>query len=69
MSQVDILKLFNQAWLELYCPPVRLTLEKKGDRFTSSTPLSVTNGTVYLRHDIVPRGCVPHKFILWLFRH
>ncbi len=69
MSQVDILKLFHQAWLELYCPPVRLTIEKKGERFTSSSPLSVTNGTVYLRSDPVPRGCDPHKFILWLFRH
>lgn len=69
MSQVDISNLFHQAWLELYCPPVRLTLEKEENRLTSSAPLSVTNGTVYLRPDLVPRGCEPQDFLLWFFRH
>jgi len=69
MSQVDVFRLFHQAWLELYCPPVRLTLEKDRNQLTSSAPLSVTNGTVRLRSDMVPRGCDPHKFLLWLFRH
>jgi len=69
MSEVDILKLFHQAWLELYCPPVRLSLGEDDGEFTSSAPLSVTNGAVYLRPTAVPRGCDPQKFVLSLFRH
>jgi len=68
MSEVDIFELFDQAWVELYCPPVRLTLEKE-EEFTSPAPLPVINGTVYLKPDIVPRGCDPSKFLLWFFRH
>ena len=68
MSKVDTFELFNQAWIELYCPPVRLTLEEE-EKFTSSAPLSVVNGTVRLKSDMVPRGCNPQKFLLWFFRH
>jgi len=68
MSEVDIFELFDQAWVELYCPPVRLTLEKE-EEFTSPAPLPVINGTVYLKPEIVPRGCDPYKFLLWFFRH
>lgn len=68
MSEIDILKLFNQAWMELYCPPVRLTLEEEKE-FTSSAPLSVVNGTVHLKSDRVPRGYDSQRFLLWFFRH
>jgi len=69
MSQVDILEIFHQAWLELYCPPVRLSLDKKGDRFDGGPPLSVSNGAVRVRPSTVPPGCDPLRFILWMFRH
>ena len=68
MSQADALKIFNQSWTELYCPPVRLALEKD-DQTASSAPLSVVNGVVYLKPDLIPRGCDPNQFLLWYFRH
>jgi len=69
MNQAEIFRLFHQAWLELYCPPVRLTLEEKSEKFSSSAPLSVTNGTVCLRSAPVPPGCDAGRFVLSLFRH
>ncbi|MEM3041304.1 MAG: vWA domain-containing protein [Nitrososphaerota archaeon] len=64
----NIIRLFNQAWVELHCPPVRLVLEdeKQSD---SVAPVSVANGTVHLKTNVVPRGSDPEKFLLWFFRH
>jgi len=72
-EEIDITEIFNQAWAELYCPPVRLSLVQEGgddgDRPLSPAPFSVLNGTIYLKPDIVPRGCDPKRFLLWYFRH
>jgi len=67
MDESDIIRIFNQAWAELYCPPARLTLIK--DDGNKQSPLSIVNGTVYLRPNIIPRGCNPEMFLLWYFRH
>ncbi|RLI36761.1 hypothetical protein DRO55_02850, partial [Candidatus Bathyarchaeota archaeon] len=69
LRQIDILRIFNQAWIELYCPPVKLSLDGGEDQPLSSAPLTVVNGTVYLRPDLIPEGCNPHRFLLWYFRH
>ena len=71
-EDIDIIEIFNQAWVELYCPPVRLSLvgeEEDEERPLSPAPFSVLNGTVYLKPNIVPKGCDPEKFLLWYFRH
>jgi len=71
-TQIDenIVRLFNQAWVELHCPPVRLALEEKKDKQSDSmAPFSVVNGTVHLKPNVVPRGSDPEKFMLWFFRH
>ena len=65
---VDIVSLFNQAWVELYCPPVRLSLEEE-KRSDSEAKFSVLNGTVHLKPDIVPRGCDPKEYLISYFRH
>ncbi len=66
MSEVDVINLFNQAWIELYCPPVRLALDGEDKK---DTKFSIVNGTVYLKRDIIPRGCDPKEFLLSFFRH
>jgi len=65
-KEVDILSLFNQAWVEMYCPPVRLTLKEKTDK---EAKFSAVNGAVYLKPDIVPQGADPDEYLLWFFRH
>lgn len=65
---VDVVGLFNQAWVELYCPPVRLTLKQK-EKSKRRPRISAVNGTVRLRPNIVPLGCDPKKYLLWFFRH
>ena len=66
---VDVANLFNQAWVELFCPPVRLSLEEEKKRKDSEARFSVLNGTVHLKPDIVPRGCDPKEYLIWYFRH
>jgi len=68
-QSVDIVSIFNQAWVELYCPPVRLTLEEERKRSASQAKFSVVNGTVRLKHNMVPPGCDPNEYLLWYFRH
>jgi len=66
----DIAKIFNQAWLELHCPPVKLRVGGKSDGGPRGpAAIYAVNGEVYVRPDIVPRGCDPHKYLLWYFRH
>ncbi len=66
---VDIVKIFNQAWSELYCPPVRLSLTKEAEDSDREAKFTVVNGTIYLKPNIVPRGADPEKYLLWYFRH
>jgi len=66
---IDITKLFNQAWSELYCPPVRLSLLTEKESRKGEAKFIVSNGTVYLKPDIVPKGADPEKYLLWYFRH
>lgn len=71
-SKLNIVDIFNQAWSELYCPPVRLLLlpeVAKENIPLSPAPFSVLNGTIFIKPEIVPRGCDPVKFLLWYFRH
>lgn len=67
----DIAKIFNQAWLEFHCPPVKLRVRDGSGKDGSGGPAVIyaVNGEVYVRPDIVPRGCDPHKYLLWYFRH
>jgi len=65
-QEIDILGLFNQAWIELNCPPVRLTLKEKNG---NEAKFSAVNGAVYLKPDIVPQGADPSQYLLWFFRH
>ncbi len=67
----DITQLFHQARTELYCPPCRLVLgsgEEEGENL-GSAPLSVVNGVVFVKPNIVPQGVDPERFLLWYFRH
>jgi len=66
---VDVIKLFTQAWSELYCPPVRLSLGDKREKHSYESKFAVVNGTVYLKPNIVPRGVDPEEYLLWYFRH
>jgi len=67
----NITQLFHQARTELYCPPCRLVLGSggKGEEILGSAPLSVVNGVVFVKPDIVPQGVDPERFLLWYFRH
>jgi len=69
VETVDVVGLFNQAWVELYCPPVRLTLEEPKKESNKEAKFSAVNGTVHLKPDIVPLGCDPDQYLLWYFRH
>ncbi|MCW4021010.1 MAG: hypothetical protein NWF14_07285, partial [Candidatus Bathyarchaeota archaeon] len=69
VQTIDVVSLFNQAWVELYCPPVRLTLEEEENLPNSKAKLTAVNGIVHLKPDIVPRRCDPGKYLLWTFRH
>lgn len=66
-----IIEVFNQAWLELYCPPVRLVIEgaEKEGKSRSRTLFSAINGEAHIRLDAIPKGCDPYKYLLWHFRH
>jgi len=66
---IDIVKLFNQAWSELYCPPVRLSLSGEPESSNGEAKFLVKDGTIYLKPDIIPRGVDPEKYLLWFFRH
>jgi hypothetical protein len=67
----DIIKTFNQAWMELHCPPVTLKIEdeKHGRGFENHAAFSAVNGEVRLGSKVIPRGCDPQKYLLWFFRH
>jgi hypothetical protein len=65
-QEIDILSLFDQVWVELSCPPVRLTFREKSG---NEAKFSAVNGTVYLQPDIVPQGADPNEYLLWFFRH
>ncbi|MEM2935580.1 MAG: hypothetical protein QW231_00185 [Candidatus Bathyarchaeia archaeon] len=67
----DITQLFHQARTELYCPPCRLVIGSGGEKEENlgPAPLSVVNGVVFVKPDIVPQGVDPEKFLLWYFRH
>jgi hypothetical protein len=67
----DITRLFHQARTELYCPPCRLVLGSGGDEEENlgPAPLSVVNGVVFVKPDIVPQDVNPERFLLWYFRH
>ncbi|MCD6465965.1 hypothetical protein J7L27_06340 [Candidatus Bathyarchaeota archaeon] len=64
----EIIKIFNQAWMEMHCPFVTLKIVDKDDS-KSSNILSIENGEVYIKPDTVPKGCDPRKYLLWFFRH
>ncbi|HIE19072.1 TPA: VWA domain-containing protein [Candidatus Bathyarchaeota archaeon] len=66
---IDIVKLFNQAWSELYCPPVRLSITEEPKNSNGEAKFLVTDGTIYLKPDIIPRGVDPEEYLLWYFRH
>ena len=66
---VDLVNLFNQAWVELYCPPVKLTLEEEKKPSDRRARFAVVNGNIRLKPGIVPRGCDPNQYLLWYFRH
>ena len=63
-KHIDIIKIFNQAWSELYCPPVRLSIiEEEKPKFI------VANGIVCLNPNMIPKGVDPEEYLLWYFRH
>ncbi|MBS7607054.1 MAG: hypothetical protein QW502_03325 [Candidatus Bathyarchaeia archaeon] len=64
-----IIEIFNQAWLELYCPPVRLIIEDERGKSGSRALFSAINGEARVRLNVIPKGCDPYKYLLWHFRH
>lgn len=62
----EIIRIFNQVWREMHCPLVTLKIV---DDSKDSNIFSIVNGEVYIKPNIVPRGCDPQKYLLWLFRH
>jgi len=67
-KQIDIVRIFNQAWSELYCPPVRLSITEE-DRDQKNPKFIVTNGTICLSSNIIPKGVDSEEYLLWYFRH
>ncbi|MDW8049116.1 MAG: hypothetical protein RMJ07_05495 [Nitrososphaerota archaeon] len=67
-EELNVIDIFNQAWAELYCPPVKLSLQEKAGRKRRPS-ISVLNGEVNISSLIVPAGCNPNEFLLWIFRH
>jgi len=65
---VDVIKIFNQAWSELYCPPVRLSFGEE-ENSKRKAKFTVVDGTVYLDPNMIPRGVDPEEYLLWYFRH
>ncbi|MBS7657123.1 hypothetical protein KEJ33_04280, partial [Candidatus Bathyarchaeota archaeon] len=65
-QEVDILNLFNQVWVELNCPPVRLSISANDE---NNSNFSAINGTVFFNPDIIPQGVDPNQYLLWFFRH
>ncbi len=67
----ELIKIFNQAWVELHCPPARLVIDfgKNKDDSRKSAGFFATNGEIYIKPDIIPRGCDPNEYLLWYFRH
>jgi hypothetical protein len=66
---VDVASLFNQARVELYCPPVRLVFDERKELDEDDARVAAVNGTIFVKPDIIPRGCDPNEYLLWLFRH
>jgi hypothetical protein len=64
-----IIEAFNQAWIDLNCPPVRLIIDEEKSEKDGFTSFFAINGEVYVKPNIVPKGCDPHKYLLWYFRH
>jgi len=64
-----IVEAFNQAWIDLNCPPVRLIIDDEKGKKADSTGFFAINGEVYVKPSIVPKGCDPYKYLLWYFRH
>lgn len=62
-----VIEAFNQAWVELYCPPVKLTVDDRMPK--GSRVFSALNGRVLVNPRIIPEGCDPYKYLLWFFRH
>lgn len=67
----ELIKIFNQAWMELHCPPVRLVIDagKDGRDSGKFAGLFAANGEIYIKSDLAPRGCDPNEYLLWYFRH
>ncbi|HDM88886.1 MAG TPA: VWA domain-containing protein [Candidatus Bathyarchaeota archaeon] len=66
--KIDLVEIFNQAWSELYCPPVRLSIvDESGD--SDGCLFTVANGIIYLSPKRIPRGVDPERYLLWFFRH
>ncbi|MEM1602133.1 MAG: hypothetical protein QXG31_01365 [Candidatus Bathyarchaeia archaeon] len=63
----DVIRIFNQAWIDLNCPPVKVIIDDKAS--SSSKFFVVNSGKVYVNPKIIPKGCDPNKYLLWLFRH
>jgi len=64
-----IVEAFNQAWIDLNCPPVRLIIDDEKSKKAGSAVFFAINGEVYVKSNIVPKGCDPYKYLLWYFRH
>ena len=62
----EIIKIFNQAWMEMHCPFVTLKIADK-DGSKSSNILSIENGEVYIKPDIVSKGTsqVDLLYLVW----
>ncbi|MCX8170640.1 MAG: hypothetical protein N3E47_01525 [Candidatus Bathyarchaeota archaeon] len=62
-----VVEAFNQAWVDLCCPPVRLIVDN-GKPKDSGTFIAL-NGRIRVNPGIIPKGCDPYKYLLWFFRH
>jgi len=67
-GRIDLVKIFNQAWSELYYPPVRLSIVDE-PKDADECLFTVADGTVYLSPKRMPRGVDPERYLLWFFRH
>ncbi len=65
-QEVDIQNLFSQAWVELSCPPVKLSISEDDE---NKAKFSAVNGTVFFKPNIIPQGADPNQYLLWFFRH
>jgi len=69
LKEADIVKAFDQARVELYCPPCRLEVSREGKAPRRRYPAPVSKGAVYVNPEAFSGSLNPEAHLLWALRH